>query len=167
MFFNKNLVWCFKNQMIYCNRSGFQITRDLFCSGENHPFVSLVITLIIIIEYLSRKWRNPGQGGWTRRCWEWNRHWIWEQRVSYVRRTNLKVWKKKKTTSLCIQKNKYTSILNNIRTIVKITIVGTEVEIQLLKFGFPDSSVSSLIRTGWCGRASRHQKLAPTELNPG
>ena len=25
---------------------------------------------------------------------------------------------------------------------------------------FPDSSVSSLIRTGWRGRASHHQKLA-------
>ena len=33
---------------------------------------------------------------------------------------------------------------------------GTEAEIQLLK-RFPDSSVSSLIPTGWCGRAS-HQK---------
>ena len=28
--------------------------------------------------------------------------------------------------------------------------------------GPPDSSVSSLIPTGWCGRASHHQKLAPT-----
>ena len=39
---------------------------------------------------------------------------------------------------------------------------GTEVEIQLLLKRFPDSSVSSLIPTGWCGRASHHQKLAPT-----
>ena len=33
----------------------------------------------------------------------------------------------------------------------------TEAEIQLLLKRFPDFSVSSLIRTGWCGRASRHQ----------
>ena len=29
---------------------------------------------------------------------------------------------------------------------------------------FPDSSVSSLIRTGWCGRASHHQQLAPISM---
>ena len=29
---------------------------------------------------------------------------------------------------------------------------------------FPDSSVSSLIRSGWCGRASHHQKLAPIPM---
>ena len=39
---------------------------------------------------------------------------------------------------------------------------GTEAEIQLLLKRFPDSSVSSLIPTGWCRRASHHQKLAPT-----
>ena len=38
----------------------------------------------------------------------------------------------------------------------------TEAEIQLPLKRFPDSSVSSLIPTGWCGRASHRQKLAPT-----
>ena len=37
----------------------------------------------------------------------------------------------------------------------------TEAEQQLLK-RLPDSSVSSLIPTGWCRWASHHQKLAPT-----
>ena len=37
-----------------------------------------------------------------------------------------------------------------------------EVEIQLPLKRFPDSSVSSLILVGWCGRASHRQKLAPT-----
>ena len=39
---------------------------------------------------------------------------------------------------------------------------GTEAEIQLPLKRFPDSSVFSLISTGWCGKASHHQKLAPT-----
>ena len=34
---------------------------------------------------------------------------------------------------------------------------GTEVEIQQPLKKFPDSNVSFLIRTGWCGRAFRHQ----------
>ena len=42
------------------------------------------------------------------------------------------------------------------------SVSGTEVEIQLSLERFPDSSVSSLIPTGWCRRASHHQKLAPT-----
>ena len=37
-----------------------------------------------------------------------------------------------------------------------------EAEIQLPLKRFPDSSFSSLIPTGWRGRASHHQKLAPT-----
>ena len=41
-------------------------------------------------------------------------------------------------------------------------IGGTEAEIQLPQKRFPDSSVSSLVPTGWCRRASHHQKLAPT-----
>ena len=41
-------------------------------------------------------------------------------------------------------------------------IIGMEAEIQLPLKRFPDSSVSSLIPTGWCRRASHHQKLAPT-----
>ena len=44
---------------------------------------------------------------------------------------------------------------------------GTEAEIQLLLKMFPDSSVSSLIRTAWCGRATRHQKLAPLPVLMG
>ena len=43
-----------------------------------------------------------------------------------------------------------------------IFLVGTEAKIQLLLKNFPDSSVSSLIPTGWCRRASHHQKLALT-----
>ena len=39
---------------------------------------------------------------------------------------------------------------------------STVAEIQLPLKRFPDSSVSSLIRTGWCGRASNNQNLAPT-----
>ena len=39
---------------------------------------------------------------------------------------------------------------------------GTEAEIQLSLKRFSDSSVSSLIQT--CGRASRHQKLAPIPM---
>ena len=39
---------------------------------------------------------------------------------------------------------------------------GTESEIQLPLKRFPDSSVTSLIPTGWCERASHHQKLVPT-----
>ena len=42
---------------------------------------------------------------------------------------------------------------------------GREAEIQLPLKRFPDSSVSSLIRTGWCGRASRHQKFAPIHMS--
>ena len=41
---------------------------------------------------------------------------------------------------------------------------GTETEIQLPLKRFSDSSVSSLIQTGWCGRASHHQKLAPIPM---
>ena len=44
----------------------------------------------------------------------------------------------------------------------QISYQGTEAEIQLPLKRFPDSSVSSLIPTGWCRRASHHQKLAPT-----
>ena len=52
-------------------------------------------------------------------------------------------------------------------TFVKVNNGGTETEIQLPLKRLPDSSVSSLIRTGWCGRASRascHQKLAPIPM---
>ena len=38
-------------------------------------------------------------------------------------------------------------------------LTGTEAEIQLPLKRFPDSSVSSLIPTDWCGRASHHQNL--------
>ena len=41
---------------------------------------------------------------------------------------------------------------------------GTDAEIQLPLKRFPDSSVSSLIRTGWLGWASHHQKLAPIPM---
>ena len=41
-----------------------------------------------------------------------------------------------------------------------------EAEIQPPLKRFPDSSVSSLIQTGWCGRVSRHQKLTPIDQYP-
>ena len=43
---------------------------------------------------------------------------------------------------------------------------GTEAEILLLK-RFLDPSVSSLIPTGWCERASHHQNLAPIPMVTG
>ena len=45
-----------------------------------------------------------------------------------------------------------------------IIVFGTEIEIQLPLKRIPDTSVSSLIRTGWCGRASCHGKLAPIPM---
>ena len=43
-----------------------------------------------------------------------------------------------------------------------ISCTRYEAEIQLLLKRFPNSSLSSLISTGWSRRASHHQKLAPT-----
>ena len=54
------------------------------------------------------------------------------------------------------------------RCVVEIFIcefrsVWVETEIQIPLESFPDSSVSFLIRAGWCEEmASRHQTLAPT-----
>ena len=50
------------------------------------------------------------------------------------------------------------------KNIVFVVVRGTEGEIQLLLKRFPDSSVSSLIQIGWCGRASCCQNLAPISM---
>ena len=42
---------------------------------------------------------------------------------------------------------------------MSVRTLRTEAEIQLPLKRFPDPCVSSLIPTGWCGRASHHQKL--------
>ena len=57
-------------------------------------------------------------------------------------------------------RREYNIIIENLNNEEYLSIrYGGEFQLPLKRF--PESSVSSLIQTGCCGRASRQQKLAP------
>ena len=49
-------------------------------------------------------------------------------------------------------------------SLLLLLLSGSEAGIQLPLMRLPDSSVFSLMQTGWCGRASHHQNLAPIPM---